>query len=124
MNLIDNSNKPIFIQVKEWLENEILKDKFLSGQNVLSQNELAMLFCINPTTALKGISLLEAKGVLIKKRGIGMFVTENAKNIIYAARKQETLNNILDELVAEIRILDLKSEEVIDMIIKRLNEVD
>lgn len=119
---IDNKSlKPIFIQVKEWIENEILDDRILPNEKVMSQNELAKFFNINPMTALKGISALEAKGILVKKRGIGMFVTENAKEIIYNSRIMVTLDEILDELIAEADILKLPADQVIQMVKERFD---
>ena len=44
-----------------------------------STNELAKLYAINPSTAAKGINILVDAGILYKKRGIGMFVSDGAK---------------------------------------------
>lgn len=123
MNIISNSIKPIFIQVKEWLENEILEDRINVNDKALSQNELARLFGINPMTALKGIAILESNGVLIKRRGVGMFVTDKAKEIIYHMRTCETLNEIIDDLVAEATVLKIDKEDIMNMIEERFGNL-
>ena len=54
----------------------------LEDERVPSTNELAKLYAINPSTAAKGINILVDAGILYKKRGIGMFVSDGAKEVI------------------------------------------
>ena len=49
------------------------------------------MYSINPATAAKGLTLLVEENILYKKRGLGMFVTEGAKEIIINKRKNHTL---------------------------------
>ena len=58
------------------IENDILRDVLLEDERVPSTNELAKLYAINPSTAAKGINILVDAGILYKKRGIGMFVSD------------------------------------------------
>lgn len=58
------------------IENDILRDVLLEDERVPSTNELAKLYAINPSTAAKGINILVDVGILYKKRGIGMFVSD------------------------------------------------
>ena len=82
MNEILNQEKSIYIQISEMIENDILRD-----ERVPSTNELAKLYAINPSTAAKGINILVDAGILYKKRGIGMFVSDGAKEVIRTKRK-------------------------------------
>ena len=82
MNEILNQEKSIYIQIKEMIENDILRDVLLEEERVPSTNELARLYAINPATAAKGLNLLVDANILYKKRGIGMFVAEGAKKRI------------------------------------------
>ena len=50
-------------------------------------NDLGKLYAINPSTASKGINILVDAGILYKKRGIGMFVSDGAKEVIRTKRK-------------------------------------
>ena len=85
MNEILNQEKSIYIQISEMIENDILRDVLLEDERVPSTNELAKL--INPSTAAKGINILVDAGILYKKRGIGMFVSDGAKEVIRTKRK-------------------------------------
>lgn len=119
MKLNESTLKPIYIQVAEWTEDEILKGSIKEGDKICSQVELAKAFNINPITAGKGVSLLESRGIVFKKRGLGMFVTENAKSIIYEYRRNEELTMIIDDLITEAVKLSLTMEQVIDMLQER-----
>lgn len=69
------------------IENDILRDVLLEDERVPSTNELAKLYAINPSTAAKGINILVDAGILYKKRGIGMFVSDGVKEVIRTKRK-------------------------------------
>lgn len=118
----EKSLKPIYLQVKEWIENEILCDNLSVGDRIMSQNEMAVYFNINPMTALKGVSLLEARGVVEKWRGIGMFVTVNAREIIMEYRTQDTLSDIIDELITETIRLNIEDVKLFELLEKRLGQ--
>ena len=124
MKLNQASLKPIFIQVAEWTEDEILKGNIKDGDKICSQIEFSKAFNINPITAGKGVSLLEARGIVVKKRGLGMFVTENAKEIIYSYRRNEELTMVIDELIIETKKLNLTKDQLIKLISDRFQESD
>ena len=74
MILNPNSITPIYMQIAEWLETEIINETITSDEKIYSQYQLAEMFNINPATAAKGINILADEKVLYKKRGLGMFV--------------------------------------------------
>ena len=109
---------PIYVQVAEWLQNEILADHLIADGKVYSQYQLAELFNINPATAGKGLTLLLEEEILYKKRGLGMFVTKQAKEMILEKRRNETLQKLAHELVLEARRLAVADEELLTLIHK------
>ena len=116
--LNQNSQIPIYMQIAEWLENEILADRLVADGKVYSQYQLAEMFNINPATAGKGLSILLENDILYKKRGLGMFVVEGAKSKILATRRTHTLTQLVEEIVQEARRLAVSDEELIDFIKK------
>ncbi|PWA07911.1 GntR family transcriptional regulator [Pueribacillus theae] len=124
MILNTDDTKPIYIQIAEWLENEILSENFKSGQKVFSQYQLAELFNINPATAAKGLNVLADENILYKKRGLGMFVADRAKQMILTKRKNETLKRMVLEIVLEAERLGVSKEELFQMIIEAKDEVE
>lgn len=112
----EDSDLPIYVQVAEWLENEILRGQFQPDDKMYSQYQLADLFTINPATAGKGLSILLDNDILYKKRGLGMFVTSNARTTILAKRKSEKLSILVKGIVDEAEHLEVPFEELIDML--------
>ena len=116
MNVNLDGTKPIYLQISEWLEREILNGNFESDQKIYSQYQLAEIFNINPATAAKGLNILVDENILYKKRGLGMFVTSTAKEMILTKRKNETLKKLVQEIVLEAERLNVSKAELIEMI--------
>lgn len=116
MNLNLNGTKPIYLQISAWLENEILNGNFESDQKIYSQYQLAEIFTINPATAAKGLNILADEKILFKKRGLGMFVAGNAKEMILNKRKNQTLKRLVEEIVLEAGRVQVSKQELIEMI--------
>ena len=116
MDFNAQSTTPIYMQLADWLEQEILADRLLPDGKVYSQYQLAEIFNINPATAGKGLTILVEKEILYKKRGLGMFVVADAKQRIIATRKNETLTQLAKELVQEAKRLGVSDEDVMSLI--------
>lgn len=114
----EKSLKPIFIQLAEWVEDEIIYGNFSEGDQIPSINQFASSFQVNPATANKGISRLVEEEIIYKKRGIGMFVKEGAKARIQEKRKEHFVEEYVLVLVEEARKLGIEMKELIDMIEK------
>ena len=86
------------------------------GQRAPSTNELAAFHSINPATARKGLTLLVEAGVLEKRRGIGMFVTEGAPERIVAKRREDFAGDYIAPLIDEALRLDYSRTDLHDLI--------
>ena len=117
MNEILTQEKSIYIQIKEMIEDDILRDVLLEEERVPSTNELARLYAINPATAAKGVNLLVDEGILYKKRGIGMFVATGAKAQIQGKRREQFYDNYVKSLMAEEMSLGITKKELVAMIL-------
>ena len=116
LNELLSQNKSIYLQVSEMIETDILRGILLEEERVPSTNELAKLYTINPATAAKGINLLVDEGILYKKRGIGMFVAEGAKEHIIEKRRDAFYENYVKGLLEEAKSLGISSEQLVEMI--------
>jgi len=116
MKIDQDSIKPIYIQIAEGIEDDILNGLLAVDDQAYSQYRIARQFNINPATAAKGINLLVSEGILYKKRGLGMHVSENALNIIQNKRKQNFLSSLLKEIIHEAQKLGISREELKNMI--------
>ncbi|NLY85316.1 MAG: GntR family transcriptional regulator [Tissierellia bacterium] len=111
-----NSDKSIYVQVAEIIENEILLGNLKEEDQAPSTNQFAKVYQINPATARKGLNILVDEGILYKKRGIGMFVAEGARKKIIKKRQVAFFNEILPEVIKEADRLEITLDELIDYI--------
>lgn len=116
MQIDTNTDKPIFIQIAEQLEDSIFTGIFLEETKIPSTNEISALLNINPHTVLKGMNMLVDEGIIYKKRGLGMFVREGAAEKIQAKRQAQFFDQYVAALVAEACKLKLPKEEVMRLI--------
>ncbi len=114
--------EPIYIQIGDWLENEILSGRVKPEEKIYSQYKLSEIFGINPATALKGLNLLVEKGIVYKKRGLGMFVSSEALKLLKKERRGQVMTEQVRALVEEAKRLDVPIEELIKMIEKEMNK--
>lgn len=119
-----DEERPIYIQIKEHIENAIINETMKADERIPSTNEFAKHFQINPATASKGVNELVSEGILYKRRGVGMFVNEDARNILIEKRKEQFLKNYIVPLKKEAKKLGITNEGLIEMIDKgeMLNE--
>ena len=110
------SMKPIYVQIAEWLEGEILSENIKDEERIYSQYQLAEMFTINPATAAKGLNILADEAIVYKKRGLGMFVAPNAKQFILTRRRSLILGPMIKELVLEANRLEVSQSDLNRMI--------
>ena len=98
-------DKSIYLQIKEMIEDEILRDILKEEEQVPSTTELSKFYKINPATAAKGINLLVDESIIYKKRGIGMFVQTGAKEKIMETRKKSFRETFLKKIISEAQLI-------------------
>ena len=110
------SNKSIYIQIAEMIENEIILGNLKEDEQAPSTNQFAKIYNINPATAGKGLNLLVEEEILYKKRGIGMFVSVGAREKIIKKRQNTFYKEILPQIIEEANRLEISLDEIIDHI--------
>jgi len=114
---IDFSNiKPIYIQIAEAIEDEIISGNLREGEPVYSQLVLARELNINPATAAKGINQLVRKGILIKQRGQSMTVANKAKERLLHEKRELSFAKAAKDLVNQAIKIGVPQEQVIEII--------
>src|SRR5690625_250614 len=118
-----DESKPIYIQIKEYIEDLIINETIKTGERIPSTNEFAKYYKINPATAAKGVNELVMEDIILKRRGVGMFVTENARGILIEKRKESFYDNYMLPLKDEAKKLQITKEQLLEMI-KRGENLD
>lgn len=111
-----DQDKPIYIQVREKIEDQIINNQLKEGEQAPSTNQLVNFYKINHATVSKGINPLVDEGILYKKRGIGMFVAVGAKEKLIQKRKETFIEDYIVKLVLEADKLGIPENEIIRFI--------
>ncbi|MNJ48031.1 HTH-type transcriptional repressor YtrA [compost metagenome] len=118
MALLNDDGRPIFQQIAEKIEDDIIENRLPELSQVPSTNQFAAFYQINPATAAKGVNLLVDQGILYKKRGIGMFVAEGARNAVMEKRKQQFYEHYVITMIREAAKLGITTKQLTEMIMK------
>ena len=116
MEIDENSLTPLFIQIAEWIESEILSGNIEEGESIPSTNQFASIYGINPATARKGFDLLTDEGIIYKKRGIGMFVSDGAREKLRSKARNKLIEESVSLLIENAKKLGITRKELIDII--------
>lgn len=116
MNGIHDDSRPIFQQIAEKIEDDIIEGRLSEESQVPSTNQFAAFYKINPATAAKGVNLLVEQNILYKKRGIGMFVAEGAKEILLEKRRHEFYEQYVVTMLREAARLGITTGQIAEMI--------
>lgn len=111
-----DDRSPIYLQIADAIRNAVLAGELGADEQVMSTNQYAAFYRINPATAAKGFQMLVDQGVLYKKRGIGMFVSPDARDALLRQRRSEFFAERVDPLMAEAAILGIPRDEIVDRI--------
>ncbi|MFD2924281.1 GntR family transcriptional regulator [Halobacillus naozhouensis] len=116
MNSSFDENKPIFLQVKERIEDQIVNDQLNEHDQIPSTTQLVNFYKINHLTIAKGINILVDTGIIYKKRGVGMFVAEGAKDRLLEQRKEAFVDKFIWPMLQEARKLGISEDETIKLV--------
>jgi DNA-binding transcriptional regulator YhcF (GntR family) len=109
-----DDRSPIYRQIAEQIKSDVLRGVLGADEQVMSTNQYAAFYRINPATAAKAFQQLVDEGVVYKKRGIGMFVSPTARDSLRAQRREHFFADVLDPMVAEARAIGIPIEEIVE----------
>ena len=109
-----DSDRPIFIQIIEKIQMDIISGQYAPGDKLPSVRELAMQASVNPNTMQKALSELERTGLVYAKRTSGRYITEDKAMITNL--KSTLAKDIVTQFLDNMQRLGIKDEEVISLI--------
>jgi GntR family transcriptional regulator len=101
---------PIYRQVIDHVRGQVMAGRFAAGQQLEPVRELAGRLKVNPMTISKAYSLLEAEGLLERRRGVGLFVAEMT-DPDYKQTRIEMLKAVVEKAAITSIELGVSSEE-------------
>ena len=119
MTVTFDDRSPIYRQIAERIEDEVLSGALSGDEQVMSTNKYAAFHRINPATVAKAFGQLVEDGVLYKRRGIGMFVSPDAPETLRAKRRKSFFTDVVDPMVAQAKAIGIPVSEIVE----RINEL-
>ena len=116
MSYVLNDSQPIFVQIAERIENDIISGDLPEESQAPSTNQFASFYQINPATAAKGVNLLVDEGILYKKRGLGMYVASGAQAKLREKRKNQFFEQYVVTMLQEAEKLGITTDQLTEMI--------
>ena len=111
-----NDTEPLYIQIAQWLEDKIVTGQLAADEQIPSTTELSQTLRINPATIRKGVNILVDKGLVYKKRGMGMYVAENANQNVRDDRRVKFYDDYIRPLITEAQRLGISPDDIIEML--------
>lgn len=98
-----NTNLPIYIQITEFIRNQIISGELSPGEKLESVRSYAEMYEVNPNTVQRALSDLESTGLIYSKRAVGKFVTDDKKliNLIRERQIDVEIRNVLEKLYSQ-----------------------
>ncbi len=108
------NNTPIYLQVIDDIKHKIVLGGLKLGEKLPSTRELAVMYQINPNTAMRVYNEMEIMGLCFTKRGLGTFVTEDEEKL-YSIKK-EMAGDYVDAFIKGMKGLGIDKKEMIEYI--------
>ena len=108
-------NPAIYIQIAEYVCEQILLKKWKLGDKIISIRELAVQIEVNPNTVQRAYDLLQQQNIITNKRGIGYFTEDDAMERILDFRKEQFIENELPVFMRNIFLLKMDFKEIKEM---------
>lgn len=116
MKAVLDDSRPIFQQIYEMIEDDIIEGELAEGDQIPSTTEISKFYQVNRATAQKELGVLVDEGYSYKQRGVGIFVAEGATKKLIERRKKEIRLQFIKPLLEESKRLRMTKEEVIKFI--------
>lgn len=109
-----NSDKPIFMQIIEQIQLDIVSGIYKPGDKLPSVRELASIAAVNPNTMQKALTELERTELVYSQRTSGRFITEDTE-MIYNL-KSKLAQEKLTEFFESMQKLGYEKSEILSFI--------
>lgn len=100
-------NYPIYLQVADFICEKVLKNEWRDGDKLPALKDLAVTTSVNPNTVIKGLGYLVDNNILSTQRGVGYFLTENARNITLDLKRRQFIEEVLPGVFDSMDLLGI-----------------
>ncbi len=108
-----NSNKSIYLQICDTICEQILSGELQPDGRIPSVREYGADIGVNPNTVMRSYEKLTNDGIIYNKRGIGYFISPDAKEIILEEHRKEFIENELPQILRKMALLGIDLKEIL-----------
>jgi GntR family transcriptional regulator len=106
-------NPAIYIQIAEWVCEQVLLGKWKEGERITSIRDLAIKMEVNPNTVQRAYDILQQHEIITNKRGMGIFIETDAIERILSFRREQFMENELPVFLRNIYLLKIDPKEIV-----------
>lgn len=122
MMLFKENNKAIYLQIADMICDDVLAGTLKAGERIPSVREYASTLEVNANTVMRSYDYLEGLGVIYNKRGVGFFISDNARHVVADDRKKAFLDGEAGDFFRRLRLLGIGVDELAQMYDNYLKE--
>ncbi|MCY4453587.1 MAG: GntR family transcriptional regulator [Immundisolibacterales bacterium] len=104
--------KGIYLQIADQIRERVVEGDWLPGERIPSIRELAVELGVNPNTVTKSYQRLTDRGIISSRRGLGYFVSDEARERALREMKDEFLRDELPRIVRTMQLLEIGPDEL------------
>lgn len=108
-----DDNKAIYLQIADGICEQVLRGELKEGERIPSVREWGATIGVNPNTVARSYELLSETGVIFQKRGIGFFVSADARSIIAEEQKKTFIEQELPTFINRAKLLGVPLKDYI-----------
>jgi GntR family transcriptional regulator len=108
-------NFPIYLQVADYICEGLLKGELRDGDKLPALKDLAVTTSVNPNTVIKALGFLVDHGILATQRGVGYFLTDNARVLTLELKRRQFIDETLPGIFANMKLLGLGIEDLTEI---------
>lgn len=117
-----DERSPIYRQIADQISADVLGGELAADEQVMSTNQYATFYRINPATAAKAFQLLVDEGVLYKRRGLGLFVAPDARAKLQARHRERFYPEVVEPMLREAAAIGIDRDDLIAYISASIRE--
>ncbi len=106
------ANPAIYLQIAEYVCEQILLKKWELGEKLISIRDLAVGMEVNPNTVQRAYDFLQKKEIISNRRGIGYFIEADAMDRIVTFRREQFMEHELPVFMRNLYLLKVDLKEI------------
>jgi len=108
-----NEHKPIYLQIADTICDKILSEEWKPEERIPSVRELGVLLGVNPNTIMRTYDYLQSSDIIFNKRGVGYFISKDAKTTIISVQKHKFIQEELPKILKRMKLLGINPSELL-----------